>query len=275
MTRTLPELERTMIAWCEEAAGIAADHYRRTGPLEFKYARETVTEADRAIETLLGRRIQEAFPDDAIFGEEFGPAGRDPQARPELPAGRVWHVDPIDGTLNFALGLPNFCTSLALMDGDRILAACVYSPLHRVAFTASRGEGARRNGEPMRVSDRAQVKEAILSAQLQKGGRFVQNAELLKGLLLEFMKMRRLGTIALEMAYLADGRYDAMIAGRGRPQQLYDVAAGILLVQEAGGRISNHLGEPYIPYSTDLIASNGLVHDELIALIARFENAAG
>jgi myo-inositol-1(or 4)-monophosphatase len=85
------------------------------------------------------------------------------------------------------------------------------------------------------------------------------------------MKMRRLGTIALEMAYLAAGRYDAMIAGRGRPQQLYDVAAGILLVQEAGGRISDHRGEPYVPYSTDLVASNGLVHDELVALIAELD----
>ena len=290
MTRALPDLEKTMLNWAEEAAELARQQFQHTGPLQFKYAREAVTEADREIERLIGRHIREQFPDDAIFGEEYGhsqgaeavsaapaaaPAAAPGEAPAEAPAGRVWHIDPIDCTLNFALGLPNFCTSIALMDGNEILAACVYAPLHREGFTASRGEGARLNGQPLRVSDRATVAEAIVSAQLQKGGRYVQNAELLKAILMQTMKMRRLGTIALEMAYLADGRYDAMIAGRGRPQQLYDVAAGILLVQEAGGQVTNHLGEPYRPYSTDLVASNGLVHDALIALIARYYGGDG
>jgi myo-inositol-1(or 4)-monophosphatase len=155
-----------------------------------------------------------------------------------------------------------------------VLAACVYVPLHTEGFTASRGEGARRNGEPMQVSERACIADAIVSAQLQKRGRYVQNAELLQAILLQFMKMRRFGTIALEMAYLADGRYDALIAGRGQPQQLYDVAAGLLLVQEAGGRVTDHLGEPYRPYTTDLVATNGRIHDELIALIRQHDSGA-
>jgi myo-inositol-1(or 4)-monophosphatase len=251
------------------------EHFQHTGPLQFKYAKETVTEADRQIEKFLSARIRQEFRDDAIFGEEFGPNKEEARPESELPPGRVWHIDPIDGTLNFALGLPNFCTSLALMDGNEILNACVYSPLRREGFTASRGEGARLNGQAMQVSERGTLSEAVLSAQLQKNGRYVQNAELLRALLLEFMKMRRLGTIALEMAYLADGRYDAMIAGRGRPQQLYDVAAGILLVQEAGGQVSNHRGEVYLPYSTDLVASNGQVHAELISLIEKFDPPNG
>lgn len=271
MKNPLPELEAVVLQWCEEAAVVALDHYKRTGPLQFKYAREAVTEADRQIEKLITARIRARFPDDAVFGEEFGPTGGETEIGAPAPAGRVWHIDPIDGTLNFALGLPNFCTSVALMDGDTILTACVYSPLHREGFTASLGEGARRNGQPMAVSDRPALAEAIISAQLQKNGRYVQNAELLRAILLETMKMRRLGTIALEMAYLADGRYDAMIAGRGKPQQLYDVAAGILLVREAGGRISDHLGQEYRPYTTDLVASNGRVHDELIALIQKYD----
>ncbi len=261
-----------MLDWGREAAEVALEFFQRTGPLQFKYAREAVTEADRRIEKQIGSRIRELFPGDAIFGEEFGLSQESGAAA--VGEGRVWHIDPIDGTLNFALGLPNFCTSLALMDGDEILAACVYSPLLREGYTASRGEGARLNGEPIRVSDRPTVAEAVVSAQLQKNGRYVQNPELLKAILLGTMKMRRFGTIALEMAYLADGRFDAMIAGRGRPQQLYDVAAGILLVREAGGLVTNHLGEPYRPYSTDLVATNGLVHEELIDLIAKHENPA-
>jgi len=259
------ELEATMRRWVQEAAPIAVAQFRREDPLEFKFAREAVTAADRTIEALLGERIREAFPGDAVSGEELGP---DPAAG---GGGRVWHVDPIDGTLNLALGLPNFCTSLALMDGDEILAACVHSPLHGETFTACRGTGCRLNGRPVHVSDRASFGEAIVSAQLQKGGRFVQNAGLLQAILLRSMKMRRLGTIALEMAYLACGRYDAMVAGRGKPQALYDVAAGILLVQEAGGRVTDHRGRPYRPGSTDLVASNGRVHDELIGLIMEYE----
>ena len=263
--KPMPALEETMIDWARESAEIARSYYLKSGELTFKHAREAVTEADRKIERLLTERIEAAFPDDTVFGEEFGPDGS--KGRPE---GRIWHIDPIDGTLNFALGLPNFCTSMALMDGDEILAACVYAPLHEEAFTASRGEGCRLNGEALQVSTREPLAEAVISAQLQKGGRYVQCAELLKAILMQTMKMRRLGTIALEMAYLAAGRYDAMIAGRGRPQQLYDVAAGILLVQEAGGRVSDHHGQPYVPYTTDLVASNGLVHDELIDLIVKY-----
>jgi myo-inositol-1(or 4)-monophosphatase len=254
-------LEATMRGWAEEAAAIARDHFLHTGPLQFKFAREAVTVADAQIERMLTRRILEAFPGDKVHGEELGPgAGGD-------DSGRTWHVDPIDGTLNFALGLPTFCTSFALMDGDRIEAACVYAILQQECFSAVRGGGCHLDGQPIRVSDRSSFAEAILSAQLQKGGRYVQNAALLQALLLRSMKMRRLGTIALELAYVAAGRYDALIAGRGRPQALYDVAAGILLVEEAGGTVTNHLGEPYRPGSTDLVASNGLVHDELIGII--------
>jgi myo-inositol-1(or 4)-monophosphatase len=268
-----PDLEGLMLGWCEEAAAVALEHFQRTGPLQFKFAKETVTEADRRIEKLVSDRIRERFPADGIFGEEFGPSQAGNGSGETLPEGRVWHIDPIDGTLNFALGLPNFCTSLALMEGDQILAACVYSPLHREGFTGSVGKGARLNGKPMRVSDRSTLDEAIISAQLQKNGRYVQNPSLLKAILLATMKMRRFGTIALEMAYLAAGRFDAMIAGRGRPQQLYDVAAGILLVKEAGGQVTNHLGEEYRPYATDLVASNGRVHNELIALISEHDSA--
>ena len=291
MAQPIPELEQKMLAWGAEAAEVARSRFRHTGPLQFKYAREAVTEADREIEKLIGKRIRAQFPSDAIFGEEYGvseahgseqqrperqgPGANQPTGRAKAMAGRVWYVDPIDGTLNFSLGLPNFCTSIALMDGETILAACVYAPLHGEGFTASRGEGARLNGRAIQVSERTTLAEAVVSAQLQKGGRYVQNAALLKAILLDTMKMRRLGTIALEMAYLADGRYDAMIAGRGRPQQLYDVAAGIMLVQEAGGKVTDHRGEPYRPYSTDLVASNGLVHEELVALIAKYDPEDG
>ncbi len=267
MTATLPAIEKTMNGWVDGIGAIARELYRRTGRLRFKYGREAITEADGRIETLLRERIAADFPGDAVCGEE---QGRDEGGG----NGRTWYVDPIDGTLNFALGLPSFCTSAALMEGDEILAAMVYQPLLGECFTASRGNGARLNGEAIAVSDRASLGESVMSMQLQKDGRFVANGELLQGLVMNTMKMRRLGTIALEMAYLADGRFDAMVAGRGTPQQLYDVAAGILLVQEAGGRVTDHLGRDYRPGSTDLVATNGVFHDELIDFIGRMEQRA-
>ncbi len=265
MTARLPNTEQLLVNWCREAGEIALGLFRRTGPLRFKHGREAITEADREIERLLAARIRARFPEDGIWGEEFGRAEGDRSAAPA--AGRVWHIDPIDGTLNFALGLPAFCTSVALVDGESVLTACVFNPLLDEAFTASAGEGARLNGRPVRVSDRAALAEAVVSAQLQKRGRFIQNADLLQAVLLGTMKMRRLGTIALEMAYVADARYDALVAGKGSPQALYDVAAGILLVREAGGRVTDHVGAPWRPGAGDLVATNGLVHDELIAVI--------
>lgn len=270
MTTRLPETEKLLLTWCREAGEIALGLFRRTGPLRFKHGREAITEADREIERLLAARIRARFPGDGIWGEEFG--GGEGETAGAAAAGRVWHIDPIDGTLNFALGLPAFCTSVALVDGERILAACVFSPLLDEGFTASAGEGARLNGEPVRVSGRAALAEAVVSAQLQKRGRFIRNAGLLQAVLLGTMKMRRLGTIALEMAYLADGRFDALVAGKGEPQPLYDVAAGILLVQEAGGRVTDHAGETWRPGAGDLVATNGLVHDDLIALIRRWDS---
>jgi myo-inositol-1(or 4)-monophosphatase len=274
MSAKLPETERLLSTWCREAGELALGLFRRTGPLRFKHAREAITEADREIERLLAARIRSRFPDDGLFGEEFG-RGEGSGAAGAVPApGRVWHIDPIDGTLNFALGLPAFCTSVALVDGADILVACIYNPLLDESFTASAGEGARLNGRAIRVSERAELKEAVVSAQLQKKGRFIQNAALLQAVLLGTMKMRRLGTIALEMAYTADGRFDALVAGKGEPQALYDVGAGILLVREAGGRVTDQAGVEYQPGSTDLVATNGLVHDELIALIGRHDGAA-
>lgn len=270
MAPKLPELERLMLGWAREAGEIALNLFHHTGPLRFKHGREAITEADRQIESLIAGRIRARFPEDGIFGEEYGASG----ARQEgggAAAGRVWHLDPIDGTLNFALGLPNFCTSIALMDGADILASVIFNPLLDEGFSASVGEGTRLNGRPCRVSERDRLGEAIVSAQLQKKGRFIQNAALLQAILLGTMKMRRFGTIALEMAYLADGRFDALVAGKGEPQPLYDVAAGILLVREAGGRVTDHRGEEYRPGSTDLIATNGRCHDELIEVIRRHE----
>jgi len=259
-------LESLMSAWTDEAGAIALKFFRRNGTLVFKSGQEAVTEADRRIETRLRQLIAAEFPDDAVVGEEFGGP-----TRAELgPDDRVWHLDPIDGTLNFALGLPSFCTSIALMQGDEVLAACVHQPLAGDTFTALRGGGARLNGEPIQVSGRGPLKEAVISAQFKKDGLLVSNPPLLQALFRETLKVRKTGAIALEMAWAAAGFYDAVLAGFKGAIQLYDVAAGMLLLTEAGGQISDFQGHVYRPEGRALVASNGVVHTELITLLNRF-----
>lgn len=257
------DLERRMTTWVGEAAELALSLHRRTGGLRFKRGREAVTEADQRIELLLRQRITEAFPQDAVVGEEFGGE--------EAPAGRVWQLDPIDGTLNFALGLPGFCTSIACLEDGVPVAACIAEPVGGDVYTALRGAGARRNGERLAVSTRAPLAEAVISAQIRKRGRVGREPRLLHALVQDCLKLRKVGAVALEMAWVAAGSYDGLVAGSSRAIPLYDVAAGWLLVEEAGGRVSGLAGGVYRPGGADLVVSNGLIHEELLELLGRFD----
>ena len=269
--QNLPDLEAVMLGWAREAGEIARRHYRRTGDLQFKKGRQAVTEADLEIEKMLRLRISEEFPGDGIVGEELG---SDFQGTGKVGAsGRTWHLDPVDGTLNYALGLPGFCTSIGLMKGNEVLAACIYQPLLDDGFTSTAGGGARLNGKPITVSTRSRLTEAVIGTQFKKNGRFVQNPELLQAMFLETMKIRKVGAIALELARVAAGSYDALVGSFTEAIHLHDVAAGLLLIREAGGRVTDHLGNDYVPGGPDLVATNGLIHDELIALIDRHATA--
>lgn len=259
------ELERLMTDWVGEASDLALALYRRTGALRFKRGREAVTEADQRIELMLREHITAAFPEDAICGEEFG--GESGENCGEAPGRRVWQLDPIDGTLNFALGLPGFCTSIACLEGGRPLAACIAEPVTGDRYTAVRGGGARRNGEALSVSNRAPLAEAVISLQIRKNGLLGRDPQLLHSLVQESLKVRKVGAVALEMAWVAAGAFDALVAGSSGPIPVHDVAAGWLLVEEAGGRVSGLDGTPYRPGDTDLVVSNGHVHDELAGLL--------
>ena len=265
---TLPHLEARMLDWAREAGDIARGYYRRTGELRFKHGRQAVTDADLEIEKMLRGRIGTEFPTDGIVGEELG---SDFQGTgPVGSSGRTWHLDPVDGTLNFALGLPGFCTSLGLMKGNEVLAACVYQPLLDDGFTATLDGGARLNGRPVSVSTRSHLADAVVGTQFKKNGRFIQNPELLRAIFLKTMKIRKVGAIALELARVAAGSYDALVGSFKEAIHLHDVAAGLLLIREAGGRITDHRGNDYVPGGPDLVATNGLIHEELIELIGKY-----
>lgn len=238
----------------------------RTGPLTFKPGREAVTAVDREVETVLAERIRTDFPEHAVVGEEFGRSGPD-------DAAYEWHLDPIDGTMNFALGLPVFCVSLALLHEGTIVAGAILDPLHDALYVAARGEGAWSGDERLRVSDRATLREAIGSFQSSRHGRFVRDPAILHRLHHEIGKLRRMGSVALELAWVARGSFDVLLASKLEPQNLYDVAAGILLVEEAGGRVTDGHGRPFAAGANELVATNGHVHDAALALVAPGENA--
>jgi len=261
------ELEALMVDWSREAGATALACFRTPADLVFKEGHRAVTEADRRIEARWRELLATIFPGDRVVGEEYGgPATSDLD-----PGDRVWRLDPIDGTLNFALGLPGFCTSMALMQDSQVLAACVHQPTTGDVFTALRGQGARLNGRPLAVSVRSPLSTAVVSAQLRQDGWLMTRPGLCRELYGRAMKVRQTGAIALELAWTAAGFLDALIAGFTDEIHLYDVAAGLLLVIEAGGEIIDFQGRPYQPEGSTLIAGNGAIQAELVALLAAYK----
>jgi len=240
------------------APAVAAG-FGSTGPLRFKGGREAITDVDAQVEQELIARIRSRYGGHQISGEELGTHGGDEDWK--------WHIDPIDGTLNYSVGIPFFCSSVAVTHRGRVMAGGVMDPLRGELFTAGRGAGAFLGEEPLRVSQRRDLREAIVSTQSSRSGLFVRDMALLQRIVVEPMKNRRLGTIALELAYVAAGRFDLLLAAKKVPQNLYDVAAGLLLVEEAGGRVSDAQGHDFQEGSIELVASNGWIHDEVLRLI--------
>lgn len=260
-----PRYRRFLRELLPQTRPLIVEPYGDTGELRFKRGREAITEVDARVEAWLRERILAEFPDHRVVGEEEGAAG----AR---AAATEWHVDPIDGTLNYALQVPLFSCSVGVWQQDRGVAGAIYVPLQDEIFSAARGEGAFLGDTRLQVSDRDRVGEAIASNQSTRSGRFVRDPQILANLRRSFMKTRRLGSIALELAFVACGRFDALLASKGSPQNLYDVAAGILLVEEAGGRVTNGHGEPFREGDHELVASNGRIHHEILGLLGVAES---
>lgn len=220
---------------------------------------DLVTEVDVAIERMFREMIATRFPDHAVLGEEMG----GDEAPPEGPC---WIFDPIDGTTNFAHGLPIFCSSLALeVDGVPELAA-VYDPSRRELFTAERGGGAFLNGQPIQVSSAA----SLIDAMLVTGFPYDVHARLdeIVGLFRAFVgrarAVRRLGSAAIDLCYVAAGRMDGFWERSLKP---WDIAGGALLVTEAGGQLSLLDGSPFRSRGGQVLASNGRLHEEMLAVI--------
>ncbi len=235
---------------------------------EYKGDVDLVTVADRTAEKLIRERLAAAFPEHGIFGEEG--------TRDRLEGEFRWYVDPLDGTTNFAHGFPHFCVSLGLeqrteglrpdQDGT-LVAAVIYDPMLDELYTAELGHGAHLNGRPMRVSRTAELAEALIATGFPSRKRHQDtNIHFYHEFTLRSHGVRRAGSAALDLAYVAAGRLEGFWEFNLNP---WDTAAGILLVEEAGGRVTDFSGRHFLLDSREILASNGLIHAELLGL---FEN---
>ncbi len=202
---------------------------------------------DVDIQNLLTREIQSAFPEHLILGEEGGEGsgGR----------GYEWILDPIDGTVNLAYGIPHFCVSVACRLDDKILAGVIYDPMRNELFEAVRGGGAKLNAASIHVSDRTKIEEAILALGFSKSSESVEKClELYQHYARKARKLRAMGSAALDMAYIASGRLDAYIE---QGIKIWDIAAGLVILEEAGGKVE--LTPRSEQHHYHVCASNGLL----------------
>jgi len=252
--------ERVAHAAARRAGALLRARYTERHEIAFKSGPiDLVTDADRDAEALIVAALAEAFPEHGIVAEESA-------ARPSRD-GHHWYVDPLDGTTNFAHGYPQFAVSIALARGDELLVGVVYDPVRDEAFSAVRGEGARLNGSPIAVSSVPRLEQALLATGFPYDRR--QHAEHYVAFLTEGMRraqgVRREGSAALDLCWLASGRLDGYWEEKLKP---WDLAAGRLVVEEAGGRVTDFAGGPHRLSGEETAASNGRIHAELLAMLA-------
>ena len=241
-----------------EAGALLIEYFHQHLKVEYKGEADLVTVADRKSEALILERIRACWPSHDVLGEEG--------ASVETGSDYRWYVDPLDGTTNFAHGFPVFCISLALEHKGRRVAAVVYDPTREELFAAEQGSGAYLNQERIHVSKVNNLAECLVATGFPSHKRHKNpNIFFYHQITLRTHGVRRAGSAALDLCCVACGRFDGFWEFNLNP---WDTAAGVLLVEEAGGRVSDFSGGPFQLNSRETLASNGLVHT---ALLREFE----
>jgi myo-inositol-1(or 4)-monophosphatase len=258
------DVERVARVAVTQAGALLRARWRGSKTIEYKSAVDLVTETDREAEALVVTQLRRAFPDHLIVAEEAS-AG----ATLQVPAAdqHVWYLDPLDGTTNFAHGYPQFCVSLALARGADLLFGIVYDPVREETFVARRDGGATLNDAAIHVSAVADLQRALLAT----GFAYDRQArtEFYLSFVHDFMRQaqdfRRAGSAALDLCYVACGRFDGFWEWHLRP---WDTAAGALIVREAGGMVSDFRGDAFDLYGAQTLASNGCLHAAMRSVLA-------
>lgn len=221
---------------------------------------DLVTEADLQSEKAILDLIKVHFPEDGILAEESGEFGHD--------SNQLWIIDPLDGTTNFAHSFPFFAVSIALQIEKKVVLGLVYNPYLGELFEAQRGEGAFLNGNPIKVSDTRDLRESLIATgfpySVYKEPEVVM--DLLKRMVVRAQGIRRPGSAALDLCYVASGRFDGFWEQGLQP---WDTAAGSLIVEEAGGIVSDYKGENYSPFQKSIVASNPHIFKKMLDILQR------
>jgi myo-inositol-1(or 4)-monophosphatase len=258
----MPNYLSTAVEIARQAGTLLAELLTQPLEITYKHPADLVTVADRRSEALIVERLRRDFPDHGIVGEEGGSY--------RAPSDYCWYVDPLDGTTNYAHGFPIFCVTLALAYRGEVIAGVVYDPTRQELYTAERGAGAFLNDQRLHVSRIEKLSECLVATGFPP---FATNHDLNIHFYSRITQLshgiRRAGSAALDLSYVAAGRFEGFWELKLNP---WDKAAGSLLVTEAGGRMSDIQGRPFNVLGDDVFASNGLVHNQMLEV---FRQVAG
>jgi myo-inositol-1(or 4)-monophosphatase len=266
-----PIVDRTAdLAFATEVAvragELLVDRIERVERIDYKSAKDVVTEADHLSEALVIESIRAAHPADGIIAEESGEHAAAAGHAPTAGVGRTWVIDPLDGTINYANGIPFFCVSLALVEAGRPVVGVIHDPVRRETFSASDDDPARLDGEVVAASDKERLSDFVVSMALSGPALIARARTVRKAIRVP----RSMGSAALALAYVANGRFDAFIQQGGL--SLWDVAAAGLIAERGGATVTNLAGEPWFdlaqkPRSIGVLAAPPAHHPELLQLI--------
>lgn len=241
------------------AGRVQLEHLGNVKCVEYKGAINLVTEVDRECEELIVGEIRKRYPDDDILAEEG--TGERQNAK------RRWIVDPLDGTVNYAHGFPFFCVSIALEDKGELAAGVIYDPNRGEMFAAEKGLGAKLNGGKISVSKTPALKQSLVAtgfAYNVREGEKNDNLDNFANFIMTALAVRRPGSAAIDLAWVACGRIDGFWELFLRP---WDIAAGTLIIREAGGTVTSFDGSAFNLYGDEILASNGRIHGEMIDVL--------
>ncbi|HYW72213.1 MAG TPA: inositol monophosphatase family protein [Pyrinomonadaceae bacterium] len=248
------------IQTARDAGRILAERFGRKIEISNKSEIDLVTESDLASERLIIDRIKTYYPRHSILAEESGAS--DPQ---DHASDWRWIIDPLDGTTNYAHGYPCFCVSIGLAHRGTLQVGVVYDPIRDEMFAAERGQGASLNGRRISVSRTPSLSSALLCTgfpyDVRERSEFARH---FANFIMHAQGVRRDGAAALDLAYVAAGRFDGFWEEGLKP---WDVAAGVLIIEEAGGRVSDLHGEQFDIHRPPIIVSNGLIHEEMMQVL--------
>lgn len=251
------------IQTARDAGRVLAERFGRNLRISNKSELDLVTESDLASERLIIDRIKTHYPRHTILAEE---SGTNSPAAEGAQSDWRWIIDPLDGTTNYAHGYPCFCVSMGLERNGTLELGVIYDPLRDEVFAAERGQGAALNGKRIHVSPTPSLAGALLCTgfpyDVRERGQFARH---FANFIMNAQGVRRDGAAALDLAYVAAGRFDGFWEEGLKP---WDVAAGILLIEEAGGRVSDYHNGPLDIFTPPILASNGLIHEQMMRVLA-------